>query len=76
MSSTLTWEPLDRKKHVLSDDLKFAMRRGFSMEPVNTRLSTQDIPFLRGMVAAGISDGEKLIDAIQKYGTIIVQEEF
>ena len=69
------WEPVSRKKHDVSTELKFALRKSMG-DPVNGLLDGQDIHYLQGLHDAGIKDAKKLIDAIKKYGEISLKEDF
>lgn len=80
MSSSLLWEPADRKKKSLSDAMKYTLRKLYD-EPVDAVLSESNIQELRGVIAGTteqqvIRDAEELIEGIKKYGQIIVKEEY
>lgn len=75
MSSNLVWEPTERKKSEVSHQLKYALRKRFG-EPINVTLQSDDIMYLRGLEDAGLQDAYKLIKAIEKYGEILVVEEY
>ena len=75
MSSTLVWEPTHRKKHDLSDELKLTLRKRYD-ETIATNMDEHDIPYLEGLRDAGVEDADKLIEAIKKYGSIMVREQF
>lgn len=74
MSSTLVWHPVTNTKP-LDDVLKFALRKRYR-ECVDTSMDSGDIPYLTGLLHAGIRDAETLIDAIKKHTEIIVKEEY
>lgn len=77
MSSSLYWEPRDRAKKYLSTDLKFALRKRNDNETVTDEVfSDSEIPYLEGLRDAGVKDAQDLIDAIKKFGCIVVDEEF
>ena len=75
MSSTLVWEPLDRGKKELPDEIKYILRKKYG-EPVKIVLSECDIEYLQGVKDAGVESIETLIKAIEKYHKIIVEEEW
>ena len=75
MSSTLVWEPTDREKTDLSNDLKFALRKSYG-EPISFILDQGDLPYLTGLKDAGITDANALIAGIKKYGKITVTEDW
>lgn len=76
MSTNLYWEPAHRnKKSPKGDDaLKFALRKR-SNGHVNMRMTQSDVPYLQGLVDAGIAAAQELIDAIEKHDEINVTEE-
>jgi len=77
MSSNLYWRPKNTGQKLLSDELKHALK---NVDPygqrVNREFGEEDIDLLRGMLAAGIEDAGKLIEAIEKHGAIEVSEEY
>ena len=75
MSSTLIWEPLNRKKKDLPDEIKYILRKKYG-EPINIVLRENDIGYLQGIKDAGVLSIEILINAIEKYQEIVVQEEW
>ena len=75
MSSTLIWEPLNRKKKDLPDEIKYILRKKYG-EPINIVLRENDIGYLQGIKDAGVLSIEILINAIEKYQEILVQEEW
>ncbi len=75
MSSTLTFEPFDRKKKTLSDEIKFMLRNRYG-EPIDAAIDVEEIPFLEGLIVAGVSEADKIINAIKKHGKIILKEEY
>ena len=75
MSSTLMWEPLRRNKKDLPNEMKYILRKKYG-EPVKIVLSERDIEYLQGVKDAGVESIETLINAIEKYQEILVQEEW
>lgn len=76
MSSSLTWKPVHPVVSIdLSSNLKFALRKGYQ-NPIDTTMTIKDYGYLRRLRNAGIEEADELIKAIEKYGTIRVQEEF
>lgn len=75
MSTNLYWAPTATiGQHVGDVKLKYILQDKYGY-PVNTILDKNDIAFLDGLDFAGISGAKQLIEAIQKYGTIGVQEQ-
>jgi hypothetical protein len=75
MSSRLTMEPKIREKVKLSYDLKSALRKRFGC--VESKLfDKSDISYLKGLYDAGIEDAKIVIDYIQIFEEIILDEEF
>jgi hypothetical protein len=75
MSSTLTAEPINRKKANFGTELKFALRKIFG-EPIDGMLSKENVNYLLGLEHAGIKEAKSLIEMIEKYDTIHVKEEW
>ena len=66
MSSTLVWEPkTNPSRHTFSNSVKFMLRKRYG-EPLNCYLGMDDIP----------EDIREVIDAISRYGTIYIKEEY
>ncbi len=76
MSSTLTIEPLFRNKKTLSSELKFALKKRYLNGIFEQRFSEVDIPYFRGLLHAGIDDAQTVIDYIEKYEEILLNEEY
>lgn len=74
MSSHLTWEPGERKKELLPDELKFVLQKRFGY-PVSRDFDNSDYWYLRGIEDAGVKGADDLLDAIGRHGTVHVQEE-
>ncbi|MEE8299464.1 MAG: hypothetical protein V3R67_08820 [Thermodesulfobacteriota bacterium] len=76
MSSSLVWEPvIDQEQNILSDKLKYALRKRYE-DPVVTTFDSDDIHYLAGLLDAGITDARDIINAIGKYGQVKVEEVF
>ena len=76
MSSTLSWRPaFPPKSGSLPSELKFALRKKYD-EPIDIMFDESDIPFLEGLVCAGIPGANDLISAIRKHKQIIVKETY
>lgn len=74
MTMSLYWEPADRKMYDLPDALKFVLRKRYGF-PVHERMDESDIPYLKGLCDADIEGAQALIDAIEKFGAVVVQEK-
>ena len=77
MSMSLYWIPettQDPPGYVLSDQLKFAMRK-ITTGSISVTLNEGSKGYLRGLLHAGIEDAQILLDAIDEYERIIVYEE-
>lgn len=75
MSSTLYWEPVQRKQKDLPDTLKYILQKKVG-GTVDTVMSGRDISYLRGLEDAGIKGATELIEAIEKHGQVVVHEQF
>lgn len=76
MSSTLSWRPASPPRSgSLPTALKFALRKKYN-EPINVTFDESDIPFLEGLVCAGIPGANDLISAIRMHNQIIVKETY
>jgi hypothetical protein len=74
VSQTLKWRPCYQAANTLSDKLKYALRKRYE-QSINGRMGESDIPYLEGLLHAGIEDAQNLIDAIEQYRHIEVFEE-
>lgn len=82
MSSNLMWRPvLPQTEYDLSKAMKFRISRRLwdtdgSCGIGEAFLTVSDVPFLEGMIAAGNDEIQRdcrtLIDAIEKYGTLVL----
>ena len=75
MSSTLYWEPVQRKQKDLPNTLKYVLQKKIG-GTVDTVMSEHDISYLRGLEDAGIEGATELIKAIEKHGQVVVHEQF
>lgn len=78
MSSVLKWKLVEKYEGNLSTETKFILRKLYS-EPIRNEFLEQDIIILEAiMVASNIPDVQqdmkRLIDALRKFGKIIVIE--
>lgn len=72
MSQNLYWRPAFNDGKSLCDQLKYILReRNLS----NYRFTPSDIPYLEGLMDAGIKDANELIKAINKHELVDVYEE-
>ncbi len=76
MSSTLTVEPAFRKKTQLSYELKKALQKRFGGVISNRNMSFSDESYLEGLLDAGIEDAQIILDMIEKYEEITLDEQF
>ncbi len=75
MSMNLYWEPTERAKERLPEELKFALRKRGGGQCVYETMTESEVGYLRGLYDAGIESAMDLIDAIAKHGSITVSEE-
>lgn len=80
MSSNLIVRPTNIKGLDLGTGLKFALRKQLG-EPINSRLTREFNIFLQGVASASndletISDANKLIAFLDKYGEADIKEEY
>lgn len=75
MSSTLYWEPVQRKQKDLPDALKYVLQKKVG-GTVDTVMSENDLEYLHGLKDAGIKGAHELIEAIEKHGQVSVHEQF
>ena len=76
MSSKLTIEPTYTKKQNLSYELKEALQKKFCGIVSEKRISQSDISYFKGLLDAGIEDAQIVLDFIDKYSEVILNEEF
>lgn len=72
MSSTLKWKPTAAKGE-LSDPLKFKLREAYQLPRI---FDEGDVQFLRGLAICNVKDADKLIELIQKHGSLEIFEEY
>ena len=76
MISTLIADPVKTEKSSFSYELKLALQKRFGGSGFNKMLDSTDISYLCGLRDAGIEDAKSLMEMIEKFGEIIVSEEF
>jgi hypothetical protein len=77
MSATLSYEPVKPKNYkTLGDKLKFILIDKFDLINGTQRLNNSHIPYLEGLVDAGIEDAKVLITNIKKYDEVDVFLEY
>lgn len=76
MSSTLTVEPANRKKHNLPFELKKALQKKFEGVVCQMMMDSSDISYLNALVDLDIPGAFELIQFIEKYDQVILNEEF
>jgi hypothetical protein len=74
MSSTLTIEPSCRKKTGLSYELKLALQKKFEGTVFHKLIDESDISYFKGLLDAGIEDAQIVLDFLEKYGEVILNE--
>jgi len=72
MSTSLYWKPVVDDWITLDDQLKFILREQFGYGP--NKLDDSHLSFLNGLKAAKIKGAYDLMQAIDKYGEVIIQE--
>jgi len=77
MSATLSYEPVKPTNHKsLGDKLKFILIDKFELREGTQRINSSHIPYLEGLVDAGIKDAKVLITNIEKWGEVDVFLEY
>lgn len=76
MESVLKIEPAKRPRQSLSFELKKALQKRYNGCVHERLMNNSDISYLNGLLDAGIKDAAIVIDYIQKYDEIIIDEEF
>lgn len=77
MSSKLTIEPCNRKKHYLSNQLKYALIRRNSRSTFDGwYVNENDLSYFEGLRDAGIEDAQIVIDMINLYGECAIIRNF
>lgn len=69
MSTNLYWKPVSLSSKTFDTALKWALEEKFG-HPVRVKLDRQALGFLDGLRIGKIKDADKLIEAIEKYGTV------
>jgi hypothetical protein len=75
MSTTLHWKPKITEGQSLSKELKFALSRKLA-GLTSIDMGREDIPYLFGLLDAGLADAEDLIDAIEQHGEITLWDSY
>ncbi len=73
--SKLMWEPMQRAKKSLPDELKQIFRNRYQESPIDRILTTDDITYLRALIDARIKGAEELLHAMREHGEIHICEE-
>jgi len=73
MSSSLKWRVRSDWRGQFDTQLKFILREKYG-EPVDHIFTDIDLDFLEGLNAAGVKDAKVLIDAINQFKEIEVNE--
>lgn len=76
MSATLTLHPAHPQGQDLSDELKIALQNIYEDYYKGIEIGQDKIEFFRGLYAAGIKDADKVIKAIEKYGSVVLKWEY
>jgi|GEM_PF-3204124 FMN-dependent NADH-azoreductase len=82
MSSTLVCRPLNVPGVILSNQLKYILQKRYQ-ESYGNKFSTiidmclteMDIPYIDGLIAAGIEDAVKVKEEILKFRAVRLNEE-
>lgn len=78
MSTRLHWVPITKLKNPVKESgpsLKNALRDEFGVSGCARVLGCEAMPFMRGLVAAGVPGAHELLEAISEHGEIEVWEE-
>lgn len=76
MSSTLKIEPAHRKRRSLSHELKLILQKKFGGCIHERLMDENDIPYLHALVDMELKDAQVVIDMIEKFGEVVLDEEF
>lgn len=69
MSATLTMHIPTKEKN-LPDQLKSIVAGRWARAPVVLRDNTDAVPFIEGLVAAGVPGAQDILEAIRQYGAV------
>jgi hypothetical protein len=73
MSSSLNWQPVNKKKNYLDCELKFILQDKFSLPNI---FDHSDVAYLTGLKDAGVKGASDLINEIEKQGEVKVWESY
>ncbi len=76
MSSIFTIEPRQRKKKTLSFELKKTFQKKFGGVVSSRILDRSDIQYIQALIDLEIPDAEIILEYIEKYDEVIIDEEF
>ena len=76
MSSCLVWSPIVKQnENDLPNDLKFVLRKKYG-EPINANMDESDIPYINGLIDAGVKGAEELREIIEKHIEVELKEQY
>ena len=76
MSASLNWAPSKRSGERLDTALKWIIEKRWSVSSTPLELGDGDLSYLYGLRDAGISDADKLIAGIEKFGRVEIWLEY
>jgi len=77
MSSSLVFRPVIQQEDVyLNDRIKHILQKKYDQTVIDTIMDSGDIDYLKGLRDAGVEGAKTLIDAVNEYGRIHVDEIF
>lgn len=75
MSSTLCYY-LPQKNNHLGNRLKQILSHKYQLSNGRQKLDSYDLSYLKGLADAGVEDADKLIDFIEKLGSVEISIEY
>ena len=76
MSSSLVWEPAERKQKSLPTALKWVLQKRNGGTIDHMEMGQDDLHYIMALKDAGVDGAEELYDAVVKHGTIHLFEQF
>lgn len=73
MSSNLYWKPISQDNNDLPDELKWAIKKEFSLPYTFT---SYDLGFVKGLMVCDVKGAKELFQAVEQHGEVEVYERY
>ena len=76
MSASLCWRPTPKVKMHASVTLRNALQKSQKADSSVRSFSYNDIEYFRGLADAGVTDADKIIEAIEEHDSVEIWVEY